>query len=78
VYWYKDEGDMLICDPTNTYTDKTNKGFIRRWNLQKQNKIIELVGRLHADICNASTHILSGVPVNVRLTKGRCEFFLED
>jgi hypothetical protein len=36
AYWYKDDGNMLTCDPTDTYTDTTNKGFIRRWNLQKE------------------------------------------
>jgi hypothetical protein len=35
-----------------------------------------MLGRLHADICNAQTFIVPGVTVNVRLTKGRCEFYL--
>jgi hypothetical protein len=67
---------VLTCDPTDTYTDTTTKGFFRRWNLQKQSKVIELVGRLHADICNASTYIVPGVTVNVRLTRSRREFYL--
>jgi hypothetical protein len=75
-YWYLDNGNVLTCDPTDTYTDETNKGFIRCWNLQKQRKVTELVGRLHADICNASTFIIPGVTVNVRLTRARREFYL--
>jgi hypothetical protein len=75
-YWYTDNGNMLTCDPTETYTDAINKGFIRRWNLQKQRKVIELVGRFHADICNASTYIIPGVTVDVRLTRARREFYL--
>jgi hypothetical protein len=52
AYWYLDNINVLTCDPTDTYNDTTNKGFIRRWNPKKQSKVIELVGRLHADICN--------------------------
>jgi hypothetical protein len=76
AYWYLDNGNVLTCDPTDTYTDTTNRGFITRWNLQKQSKVIELVGRLHADICNASTFIIPGVPVTVRLKSARREFYL--
>jgi hypothetical protein len=67
---------MFYCDPTDTYIETTNKGFIRRWDLQKQSKVIELVGLLNADICNASTYIVPGVTVTVRLTRGRREFYL--
>jgi hypothetical protein len=34
------------------------------------------VGRLHADICNIPTHLLPGVRVQVRVRKGRREFYL--
>jgi hypothetical protein len=67
---------MVTCDPTDTYTNTTNKGFNRRWNLQKESKVIQLLGRLHAEICNASTYILPGVCVDVSLTKGRREIYL--
>jgi hypothetical protein len=36
AYCYLDSGHVLTCDPTDAYTDTTNKGFIRRWNLQKR------------------------------------------
>jgi hypothetical protein len=67
---------MLTCDPTDTSAATANKGWARRWILQKQSKEIEMIGRLHADICNAQTFIVPGVNVNVRLTKGRHEFYL--
>jgi hypothetical protein len=67
---------MHICDPTDTYTDDTNKGFIRRWTLQKQIKVIQMVGRVHSDICNFATHSLPGVRLQVKFTKGRREFYL--
>jgi hypothetical protein len=35
-----------------------------------------MVGRLHSDICNVATHLLSGVRVQVKMTKGRREFYL--
>jgi hypothetical protein len=76
AYWYKNEGNMLICDPTDTSAATSNKGWVRRWNLQNQSKEIEMIGRLHTDICNAQTLIIPGVTGNVRLTKGRREFYL--
>jgi hypothetical protein len=75
-YIYLDGGNMLTCDPTDNYTDETNKAFIRRWNLQKQSKVIRMVGRLHVEIWNLPVHPLTGFRVQVRLTKGRREFYL--
>jgi hypothetical protein len=76
AYCYKDDGDILTCDPTDTSAATAHKGWARRWLLQKQSKEIEMVGRLYADICNAQTFIVPGVTVNVRLTKVRREFYL--
>ena len=50
AYWYPDEGDVLAGDPTSDSIK--NKGFVKRWERQKQSKIMELYGRLHGDICN--------------------------
>jgi hypothetical protein len=67
---------MLACDPTDTFTDETNNGFVKRWNLQKQSKVIEMVGRIHADFCNVQTHPLPSVRMQVKLTKAKREFHL--
>jgi hypothetical protein len=67
---------MVACDPTDTYTDTTKKGFMKRWNLQKQSKVIQMVGRVHSDIRNVATHLLQGIRVQVKMTKGRREFYL--
>jgi hypothetical protein len=75
-HWYIDNGNLLACDSTDTYTDTTNKGFIRRWNLLKQSKVIEMEGRLHADVCNVPTYLLPGVRMQVKLTKAKREFYL--
>jgi len=40
AYWYLDEGDDLAGDPTSA--DIKNKGFVKRWERQKQSKVIEL------------------------------------
>jgi hypothetical protein len=45
AYWCRDTGDMLPCDPTADETTTKNKGFVRRWDLQKQSKVITMVGR---------------------------------
>ena len=56
--------------------EATCKGFITRWDRIKQIKEVEMVGRLHSDICNVPTHLLPGVLVQIKLTKARREFYL--
>jgi len=65
---------VLAGDPTSA--DIKNKGFVKRWGRQKQSKEIELYGRLHADICNVSQFLLSGVRMQIRLTKAKDDFYL--
>jgi len=74
AYWYLDEGDVLAEDPTSA--NIKNKGFVKRWERQKQSKVIELYGRLHADICNVPQFLLSGVRMQIRLTKAKDDFYL--
>jgi len=38
AYWYMDEGDVLAGNPTSDSIK--NKGFVKRWERQKQSKII--------------------------------------
>ena len=74
AFWYLDEGDVLAGDPTSTSIK--NKGFVKRWERQKQNKVIELYGRLQADIVNVSQFLLSGVRMQIRFTKAKDDFYL--
>jgi len=74
AYWYLDEGDVLAGDPTSA--DIKNKGFPKGWNRQKLSKIIELYGRQHADICNVSQFLLSGVRMQIRSNKAKDDFYL--
>jgi hypothetical protein len=75
-YWYLDNGNLRACDPTATSTDETNQGFIARWNKMKQSKEIEMVGRLHSDICNVATYLLPGVRMRIKLIKAKRDFYL--
>ena len=72
VFWYLDEGEVLAGDPTSTSIK--NKGFVKRWERQKQSKVIELYCRLYADICKVSQFLLSGVLMQIRLTKAKDDF----
>jgi hypothetical protein len=42
AFWYIDDGDLAANDPTAV--DARKKGFVRRWDRQKQSKVIELYG----------------------------------
>jgi len=75
AHWYLDEGgDVLAGDPTSTSIK--NKGFVMRWERQKQSKITELYGRLPTDNCNVPQFLLSGVRVQIKLTTDKDDFYL--
>jgi len=44
----------------------------------KKSKVIELYGRLNADISNVSQFLISGVRVQIKLTKAKDDFFLKN
>jgi len=75
AYWYLVEGrDVLAGDLTSA--DIKNKGFIKRWEMQKQSEITELYDLLHSDICNVPQFLLSGVRLHIKLTKPKDDFYL--
>jgi hypothetical protein len=59
----------LLREPTNT-------GFVARWNRIKQSKEVQLIGRLHSDICNVVTYLLPCVKLQIKLTKNKRPFYL--
>jgi hypothetical protein len=73
-YWYKDVGNMLLCDLTNAKSKNTD--FIDRWNRQKQSKEIVLYGRIHSDICNVPKFLLPSIKLQIKLTKAKPGFYL--
>jgi hypothetical protein len=76
AYWHTDGPEVVACNPTADNASKTNAGFVDRWNIMKQSKDIELYGRIHADICNVPSYILSNIKLQIKFTKARTSFFL--
>jgi len=74
AFWYLDDGDILPCDPTAA--DAKNKGFITRWNKIKQSKEVQLLGRIHSDICNVPLYLIPGVRIQIKLTKAKQSVYL--
>jgi len=63
-YWYLDTGDMQPSDPTaETHTSATNDRFIARWSRLSGSRDVQLLGRLHTDLCNVPLFLLPRVPV---------------
>ena len=56
--WYRDTGDLGVCDPTAGITPSTNTGYVVPCDRLKQSKKIEMVSRLHTDINSVPTHLL--------------------
>ena len=73
-FWYLETGDLQTCDPTKA--ESRNTGFISRWTLVKQSKEVQLLGRLHSDICSVFPYLLPGVELQIKLTKGKRAFYL--
>ena len=64
AFWYRDNGDMMPCDPTPAnVTAVNNRGFI--------SKELQIFGRLHGDLFNV---LLLGASLQIRLTKARTSF----
>jgi len=69
AYWYRDNGDMMPCDPTTAaVTAVTNRVFITRWDRLSASKGLQLFGRLHSDLFNVPLVLLPGVSLQIRLT----------
>ena len=73
-FWYLDSGDLQVCDLTAA--EPTNTGFVFQGKKIKQSKGVQLIGRLHSDICNLVPYLLPGVKLQLKLTKGKRPFYL--
>ena len=69
-----DTGDLQPCVPTKA--ESRNTVFIARRNLVKQSKEVQLLGRLHSDICNVIPYLFPGVKLQIKVTKGKRAFYL--
>ena len=71
AFWYRDTGDLGVCDSTAAITPFTNTGYVARCDRLKQSKEIEIVVRLHTYICSVPTHLLPGVRMQIKLKMGK-------
>ena len=76
-YWFLDTGDMQPSDRTaETHTSATNDGFIARWSRLSRSRDVQVLGRLHTELCNVSLFLLSRVPLQIKFTEARPSFYL--
>ena len=73
-FWYLDTGDLQPYDPTKALS--RNNVFIARWTLVKQSEEVQLLGRLHSDICHVIPYLIPDVKLQIKLTKGKRAFYL--
>jgi len=75
AYWYRDNGDMMPCDPTTAIvTAVTNRGFIIPWHRLSSSKELQIFGRLHSDLFNVPLVLPPRLSLQLRLTKARPSF----
>ena len=68
---------MGVCDPSKTeILPATNTGYLARCDRIKGGREVEMVGRLHTDICSVATHLLPGVRMQIKLTKAKREIYI--
>jgi len=74
AYWYRETGDMLLCDPSAvTLTATTNRGFITGWDKRSATKYLQLFGR---DLFKVTIVLLLGVSLQIGLTKAHPCFYM--
>jgi len=72
--FYKDEsGEMDDCDPTLA---NANAGLVKRAAFINGGKPVELIGRIHTDICLQSRFMLNEVNARFKLTRSKDSFCL--
>jgi len=76
-YSYRDTNDMLHCGPTAvTLTATINRGFVNRWDKLSASKELQVFGRFHSDLFNVPLVLLSGVSLQLKLTKCLQAFYM--
>jgi hypothetical protein len=76
-FFYKDEaGKMDKLTVLGSDKKVQNSGAVKRYNIFKANNQVQMRGRLHCDFFNTNKVLLSNVPVTIRLTKNKPEFYL--
>jgi len=75
AYWELDEEDFEAGD-CSKHAELSNTGFCARWNHVKKSRGVQMYGRLHADIRNVPQILITGVKMQIKLTKAKPEFYL--
>ena len=74
---YLDNGDMNPCEHmAETHISATNGGFTARWARAICSRDVQLLGRLHTDLCNFPLFLMPRVQLQIKLTNARPSFYL--
>ena len=73
--FYKDQAGQM---DTVTFGDDQakNSGLVKRRAFATESKVIDMVGRIHADICFQERYLLNEVNVKIKLTRSKDDFCL--
>ena len=71
--WANDSGEIDSNDPTD---EDSNPGLIARYNRLKASAPIQLSGRPHVDIFQQERYLISGVRMDVKLSRANRNFYL--
>ena len=69
-FWYQDTASRF-----DSFTN-ANKGFQKRKNVAAGSKELDMIGKLHLDLCLRNRYLLSGVEVKLWLNRSKDAFFL--
>ncbi|XP_067134589.1 uncharacterized protein F54H12.2-like, partial [Centruroides vittatus] len=56
--------------------DNNNEGLAKRFNIAKQSKLIDLIGRLHIDLSNQPKLLINNVDLRIKLERSKDNFAL--
>ncbi|XP_048507999.1 uncharacterized protein F54H12.2-like [Athalia rosae] len=74
--WYDNKnGETDICEPRGNDVALMN-GFIKRNEIMRNGRVVDLIGHLHCDVFNQEKFLLNGVELRVRLVRSRDSFCL--
>ena len=74
VLWYVDDPGKF--DKTDPSAADTNSAFKTRARLAQRSQTVDMLGRLHLDLCHQRRYILNGVDLKFRLTRSKNKFNL--
>ena len=70
LLWYQDTSNRFDS------FSKANKGFQNRKELAADSKELDMIGKLHLDLCFQNRYLLNGVEVKLRLNRSKDAFCL--